>query len=364
MNKGILSNLSKRRVLSRKTMVDLAVPFILLLFSFLFSSVWILIMGKNPLAAYAALLDGAFGSSAAFVNTIKKSIPIAFASFSIIVSMKGNSFNIGAEGQLAAGAIGATLAGALISGLPPALHIAVCLLAGAAFGMAYIFFPAIMHVRRGVDLLVILLLLNNVASFLLQYFVLDIFKSDNALVPSSRSILPTAELPYLIGPPYRMTIAILFVIVAAIILQWYFSRTVAGYEMQAVGLNRAAALYAGIPVRKYTSLALFISGALAGIGGALEVLGNYHCLYTDFSPGFGYDGIPVALLCGSNPILAVIGSIAFGALRNGSLTMQARVGISTEIISVIQGSLILSVASNYIVRYLLNRKRGKEQGHD
>ena len=101
--------------------------------------------------------------------------------------------------------------------------------------------------------------------------------------------------------------------------------------------------------------------ALAGIGGALEVLGNYHCLYTDFSPGFGYDGIPIALLCGSNPILAVVGSIAFGALRNGSLTMQARVGISNEIISVIQGSLILFVASNYIFRYLLGRRRRKER---
>ena len=347
----------------RKAAADAAVPVLLLLCSFLFSSVWILIMGKNPLAAYAALLDGAFGSSTAFVNTVKKSVPIAFASFSIIVSMKGNTFNIGAEGQLAMGAIGAALAGALIPGLPPFLHIAVCLLAGGLFGMAYICFPAVMHVRRGVDLLVILLLLNNVASYILQYFVLDLFKSDNALVPSSRGILKSAELPNLIGPPYRMTIAILFVLVTALTLQWYFSRTVAGYEMRAVGLNREAARYAGIPVRRYAGLALLASGALAGVGGALEVLGNYHCLYTDFSPGFGYDGIPVALLCGSNPVLAVIGSIAFGALRNGSLTMQARVGISNEIISVIQGSLILFVSSNYIVRYMLSRKAGKEEAH-
>ena len=221
---------------SRKTVVDAAIPFLLLLLSFLFSSIWILLMGKNPLAAYMALLDGAFGSPAALMNTIKKSVPISFASFAIIVSMKGNSFNIGAEGQLALGAIGATLAGALIPGLPAPLHIAVCLSAGAVFGMLYILFPAVMHVRRGVDLLVILLLLNNVASYILQYFVLDFFKSDNALVPSSRKILETAELPYLIGPPYRMTIAIVFALVAAVVLQWYFSRTVAGYEMRAVGL--------------------------------------------------------------------------------------------------------------------------------
>ena len=349
------------RMPQRKTVVDIAIPFLLLFLSFLFSSIWILLMGKNPVEAYAALLDGAFGSATGVVNTIKKAVPIAFASFAIIVSMKGNTFNIGAEGQLALGGIGATLAGALIPGLPAPLHIAVCILAGALFGMLYILFPTIMHVRRGVDLLVILLLLNNVASYLLQYFVLDLFKSDNALVPSSRPILESAQLPYLIGPPYRMTIAVIFVIAAALVLYWFFSRTVAGYEMRAVGQSREAAYYAGIPIRKYTSLALLLSGALAGIGGALEVLGNYHCLYTDFSPGFGYDGIPIALLCGSNPILAVVGSIAFGALRNGSLTMQARVGISNEIISVIQGSLILFVASNYIFRYLLGRRRRKER---
>lgn len=348
---------------SRKTVVDAAIPFLLLLLSFLFSSIWILLMGKNPLAAYMALLDGAFGSPAALMNTIKKSVPISFASFAIIVSMKGNSFNIGAEGQLALGAIGATLAGALIPGLPAPLHIAVCLSAGAVFGMLYILFPAVMHVRRGVDLLVILLLLNNVASYILQYFVLDFFKSDNALVPSSRKILETAELPYLIGPPYRMTIAIVFALVAAVVLQWYFSRTVAGYEMRAVGLNRDAAFYAGVPVKKYTSLALLISGALAGIGGALEVLGNYHCLYTDFSPGFGYDGIP------GGPVVRLQSHPRCGRKHcvrcsaQGSLTMQAQVGISNEIISVIQGSLILFVASNYIVRYLFNRRTGKEKAY-
>ena len=345
------------RTVTRQQVVNLIVPFLLIFLSFLLSSVWIVMMGKNPVEAFAVLFKGAFGSSANLVGTIKKSVPIAFCTFAIIVSMKGNAFNIGAEGQFAFGAIGATLAGNLIQGLPSPLCIALCMLAGALFGMLFGLFPTIMHRSHGVDLLVIFLLMNNVAEYFLQYFVLDLFKSENALVPSSRPIQPAAELPYLLGPPYRMTIAILFVLVCAVVLSWFFNKTVAGYEMRAVGQNRDAAFYAGIPTGRYTSMALLISCALAGIGGSLEVLGNYHCLYTEISPGFGYDGIPIALLCNANPLLAVIGSIAFGALRNGSLSLQAKMGLSSEIVSVIQGSLILVIASNYFIRYLLNRRK-------
>lgn len=342
---------------TRARLTETALPFLLIALAFLLSSIWIVLMGKNPVQAFAALLRGAFGSPVSIVNTIKKSVPIAFCTFAIIISMKGNAFNIGAEGQLVFGAIGANLAGTLFQGLPAPVHIALCILASGLFGMLFALFPTIMHRLRGIDLLVIFLLLNNVADYCLQYFVLDLFKSENALVPSSRAIQPTAELPYLLGPPYRMTISILFVIVCAVLLAWFLNRTVAGYELRAVGQNRDAAYYAGIPTGRYTSIALLLSGMLAGIGGGLEVLSNYHCLYTDLSPGFGYDGIPIALLCNANPILAVLGSVAFGALRNGSLSMQAKVGISSEIVSVIQGSLILVIASNYFIRYLLNRKR-------
>lgn len=345
--------------IGRDSLSGFLVPFIMIFVSFLFSAIWIILMGKNPLQAYAALFQGAFGSVSGIINTIKKSIPIAFCTFSVLISIKGNAFNIGAEGQLAMGAFGATLAGIYCKGLPAPVHIGVCMVASAVFGILFVLGPALLYALRGTNLLVILLLMNNIARFALQYFVLDLFKSSNALVPSTEEILGTAQLPYLIGPPYRMTVAIIFVVITACILQWFLSRTIAGYEMRAVGLNSEAAYYSGIRTKKYMFFALLLSGALAGIGGGLEILGNYHRLYTDFSPGFGYDGISIALLSNANPIIGIFGSIAFGALRTGSLTMQARVGISNEIISVIQGSLILCIAANYFVRYLLNRRRGK-----
>jgi len=339
-------------------------PIVMVLISFLFSGVWIVLMGKNPIEAYAALFQGAFGSISGVIHTIKKSIPIAFCTFSVLISMKGNAFNIGAEGQLAMGAFGATLAGVYLSGLPAPIHIGVCILSGAVFGMLFVLAPALLYTMRKTNLLVILLLMNNIARFLLQYFVLDLFKSENALVPSTEEILRTAQLPYLIGPPYRLTIALLFVLVAAILLQWYLNGTVSGYEMRAVGLNSDAAFYSGINTKKYMFIALLLSGALAGIGGSLEILGNHHRLYTDFSPGFGYDGIPIALLCNANPIIGIFGSIVFGALRTGSLTMQARVGISNEIISVIQGSLVLCIAANYFIRRMLTKRSVKRRASE
>ncbi len=345
---------------------DALVPLILILIAFLFSAIWISFMGKSPLEAYRALFAGAFGSTSGVVNTVKKSVPIAFASFAVIVSTKANVFNIGAEGQLAMGAFGATMAGIFLKGLPAAVHIPAAILAAALGGMAFALVPALLRVKRGINLLVVLLLMNNIARFLLQFFVLDAFASDNALVPSTDRIMESARLPYLIGPPYRLTIAVLIVLAVAIVLELFFRRSTAGYEMRAVGLSPEAARYAGIDINKYMLLGLLLSGALAGVGGGLEILGNHHRLYIDFSPGYGYDGIPIALLSGGSPLISILGSLLFGALRTGSLNMQAKVGISDEIISVIQGSLILCIAANYFVKYLLNRRRsgkaGKEAG--
>lgn len=340
-------------------------PIIIILISFLFSAIWLLAMGNNPLRAYQALFAGAFGSTSGFVNTIRLSVPIAFASFAVLVSIKANVFNIGAEGQLLMGAFTATLAGIYIRGLPAFLHIPLALAAAALGGMLFVLIPALLHIKRGVNLLVVLLLTNSIAAFLLQYFVLDAFASANAIIPSTERILASAQLPFFIGPPHRLSIAFFFVIIAAILLELFFRRSTAGYEIRAVGLNADAARYAGINANKLKLRGLFLSGALAGIGGGLEILGTHYHLYVDFSPGFGFDGIPIALLSGGSALVSVVGSILFSALRTGSLTMQARVGVSSEMISLIQGALILCIASNYFVRYLLNRKsKGSDKDRD
>lgn len=348
---------SARRMTTQQW-TNLLMPFLLLFTALSIAAIMIVITGKNPLKAYNALFQGAFGSPSAWINTLNKSVPICLCAFAVSISQKGGTFNIGVEGQLLMGAAACTIAGIYFEGLPPAVHIPICILIGMLAGMLYSLIPAILHIKRGVSLLVVFLLMNSIADYLLQFFVLDLFASDNALVPSTDSIQESAKLPYLIRRPNKLSIAIIIVVICAFILYYFYKKSIAGYEMQAVGLNRRAAYINGININKYIFLSLVVGGLLAGLGGSLEVLGNHHRLYVNFSPGYGYDGIPIALLSAGNPFAAIIGSILFGALRAGSVNMRAMSGVSDEIVSVIQGLLILFVASQYIIKFLLN-KRGK-----
>lgn len=346
----------KQSKFARQQVSSLLIPLMLLVGALAIGATMILATGKNPINAYGALFQGAFGSTSAWINTLSKSIPIAFSAFAVSMSMKGGTFNIGVEGQLLMGASGSAIAGIYLQGLPAFIHIPVCILCGILAGMLYSLIPAILHIKRGISLLVVFLLMNSIAGYLLQYFVLDLFASDNALVPSTDSVMDSAMLPYIIRRPNKLSIAVLIVIVVACILYYFYSKSVAGFEMQVTGLNSRAAFISGISVKKYMFLSLIISGMLAGLGGSLEVLGNHHRLYTGFSPGYGYDGIPIALLSAGNPFAAIIGSILFGALRAGSVNMRAMSGVSDEIVSVIQGLLILFVASQYIFSFLLNKR--------
>jgi len=338
---------------------DIALPVVLLIAALAIAAIMIAATGRDPMKAYAALFQGAFGSLSAWINTLNKAVPICLSAFAVSMSQKGGTFNIGVEGQLLMGASGCAVAGIYMQGLPSAVHIPLCIFVGMLVGALYSLIPAILYIKRGVSLLVVFLLMNSIANFLLQYFVLDLFASANSLVPSTDGILDSAKLPYLVRSPNKLSIAILLVLLCAVLLHYFYSKTTAGYEMQAVGLNGRAAYVSGISTKKYLFLSLVMGGVLAGLGGSLEILGNHHRLYVGFSPGYGYDGIPIALLSGGNPFAAILGSVLFGALRAGSVNMRAMAGVSDEIVSVIQGLLIIFVAIQYIVKFLLNRKRTK-----
>ncbi len=331
-------------------------PIILILSSFIIAGILIVLTGKDPIEAYGALIQGAFGSPSAMIVTINKAIPICLSAFAVTMSQKGGIFNIGVEGQFLMGASAATIAGIYMTGLPAIIHIPLALGCGIVAGGLWSMIPAVLFVRRGISLLVIHLLMNSVATFLLQYFVLDLFASSNGLVPSTETVLDSAKLPYLVTQPNKLSIAFIIVIVIAVALYYFYNKTRQGYELKAVGLNSKAAFVSGMNTKKYMFLALILSGMIAGIGGGLEILGNHHRLYTDFSPGYGYDGIPIALLSGGNPFITIVGSILFGALRAGSINMRAVSGVSNEIVSVIQGVLILFISCQYIVKFMIDKK--------
>ncbi len=342
--------------MDKSKLSNILMPITLIVASFFLAGILIVSTGKNPIEAYSALISGAFGSASSIIITINKAIPICLSAFAVSMSLKGGVFNIGVEGQFLMGASVATIAGIYIEGLPSIIHIPLALVIGAIAGGIWSMIPAVLFVKRGISLLVIHLLMNSVATFILQYFVLDLFASSNALVPSTESVLASAMLPFIVTSPNELSIAIVIVIVIAALLHFYYTKTRQGYELKAVGLNKQAAFVSGINTKKYVFLALVLGGAIAGIGGGLEILGNHHRLYTDFSPGYGYDGIPIALLSRGNPYIALIGSLLFGALRAGSINMRAMSGVSDEIVSVIQGVLILFISCQYIVKFMIDKK--------
>lgn len=350
--------------MTRKQVNSILAPILLVIFSLLIAAFMILAVGKNPIIAYKALFSGAFGSLSGWINTLNKAVPICMCAFAVSLSQRGGTFNIGVEGQLLMGAAASTLMGIYGQGLPQSLHILLTFGAGMLGGLLWCLIPAILYIKRGVSLLVIFLLMNSIADFLIQYIVLDKFASSNSLVPATEAIADSAMMPYLILRPNKLSASVLVVAICAGILYWYYKKTVSGYEMSATGLNQRAALVNGINTKYYMFISLMGGALLAGLGGALEIMGNHHRLYTDFSPGYGYDGIPIALLSHGNPMAAILGSILFGALRAGSINMRAMSGVSDEIVSVIQGLLILFVACQYIVNYGLNRLRKRRSGDE
>ena len=219
------------------------------------------------------------------------------------------------------------------------------------FGVLYALLPSVAFVKRKINLLVIFLLMNTIANKLVTWVIYTQLNDPNQQSTATYKILSSAKLPYILTSPAKLNIGVMIALFAACILYIYFYKTTSGFEMKTCGLNRTAADYAGIQTSRYQLLALLAGGALAGLAGGIEVLGTYHRLYDGFSPAYGFDGIPIALLVNGNPVGIIIGSIIFGALRVGSTSMQIATGVSSDLVDVILGTLITFIALEYIFRF-------------
>lgn len=342
--------------------VNFLVTVSILVIAALILCVILLISGNDPIQVLKTLVIGAFGSPARIVNVLNKTVPICFAALAVGLARQGGIFNIGVEGQLVFGALGSAIAGIYLTGLPAWLHVPLTLLAGMLFGALYALLPTGMFLKRRVNLLVVFILMNNVAKHLITYFVFVVIGDPAAMAPSSLPIQKSAYLPNFMTSPGRLNIGLFLMLALCALLYFFYYKTTSGFRMKAVGLNRTAASYAGISVDRYLFVVLVAGGAIAGLAGSVEVMGTYHRLYDGFSPGYGFDGIPIALLTNGNPVGIIIGSILFAALRVGSLSVQLEMGVSSEIVSVIQGILIVLIACEYILKYaaakLTDRKKG------
>ena len=316
-------------------------------------SLIILLAKGNPLAAFSALLQGAFGSVQGLSETLAQTTLFVFAGLSVAVAFRAGLFNIGAEGQLVTGALCAAVAGANLH-LPKPLEVPLCLAAGALGGGVWGSIAGALRARFGASEVITTIMLNYVAYLGANYLVAGPLRG-SPFAPETATINPSAVLQPLI-PETRLTAALPLAIGVAIALWWWLMRTVAGFELRTVGRSERVARYCGINVPAVIFKAMALSGALAGLGGASEVLGLLHRFNAQLSPGYGFTSIAVALLAQSNPVGVIASGFFFGVLQNGALSMQALAGVPKDLVSIIEGLVILFASTSWVGSRIVLRR--------
>ncbi len=301
-------------------------------------------------ATYGGLLDGALFKQYAFANTLVSAIPLIFTGLALAFGFRTGVFNIGAPGQFLLGAVFAVYVGYAIP-LPPVIHPIVALLAGALGGGLWGAIPGFLKARFGSHEVINTIMLNYLAYFLTDWLIKNPMKDPSPSLIRTPEILPTAELPRFYD---RLHVGLFLALLAAFGVWWLLNKTTFGFELRTVGSNPEAAKYAGMKLGWLTVMSLALSGALAGLGGAVQILGVDRAMPVLYTSDYGFDAIPVALLGQNQPLGVVLSAILFGALRNGSDLMQLRSGgaVSKEVIFIVQGVILLFVAAPSIVRWL------------
>jgi general nucleoside transport system permease protein len=339
---------------------------IAILIALIAGAVLLLIIGTNPIEAYDALFKGAFGSWPAIARSLRYASPILFTGLAVVVGFRAGFIYLGMEGSLYFGALGAALFGVYLAPyFPSYLHIVLSCLAGCVTGGLWALIPAILRARWKVDEVVSSLMLNYLAILLVDHLVYSFFQDPSSGTNTERartlSIVDTARIPF-ISEKYGLTISIFIGIGLAIFLLWIYRRSVWGYESDMTGYNRIFAHFGGINTAKIAIVSMVVSGAIAGLGGATEVMGNYGRYIGGFSNDFGFAGVTVALIGRLNPIGALLGAIFFGALTNGGAAMELIVNIPRDMVVVIQGLIMLVVtAQSLFTIFRLNAKGRPEE---
>lgn len=299
--------------------------------------------GFDPLQAGAALVRGSVGSPTALTITMVRAVPLILTGLAVSLAFRAGVWNIGAEGQLYAGAIAAVAVGIGGAGLPALILVPVVLLAAALAGALWAAVPAFMRVRLGVGEVITTILMNFVGVYLAAYMVSGPLQEARGIFPQTDPIADAAQLPILL-PGTRVHMGVVLAVAVGAVMWVVFKRTRFGFAVRAVGSAPKAARIVGlIPVDRVMIISFLASGAVAGLAGGVEIAGVTFALYADLSPGWGYTAIAVALLGGLHPIAVIGTGLLFGALGSGAAAMQRDAGIPLAWASAVEALVILSV---------------------
>ena len=289
--------------------------------------------------AWSALAAGAFGSRFNAIETLVKAAPLVLTGLAVAVAFRAKFWNIGAEGQLLAGAMAAAWIGAR-EALPVPLLVPLMIVGGALAGGLWAALPAVLKLRYRVDDVVATLMLNFVIFYAMMALLSGPWKDPLSGYPDSPDIRFEAEFPILLEPT-RLHLGVALAALAAMAVWLLMTRTTIGFAIRAVGENARAAAHAGVPVARVVFLTALISGGLAGLAGVGEVAGLHFQVMASLSPGYGYTGIVIAMLARLNPLGVVPAALFFAAIATGAETMSRKTGVPVFLADIIQGASLI-----------------------
>ncbi len=338
---------------------------IAILVGFLIGAIFLLIAGISPAVAYGKLIDSVFSKPKYIVWTLIYASPLIFTGLSVAFSFRTGVFNIGAEGQFVVGSLAACVVGILVD-VPAWIHVPLCIIAAAAAGCIWSLLVGLLKVKRGIHEVLSFIMFNWIAFYLSNYIVnLEVIhkvgggEATKDVLPSARILLPKSMTEFFNNSTANW--GFLLAVIAGIVMWIIIQKTTLGYKLKAVGYNNNAAKFAGINSDKSVLTALGISGALAGLGGAVQLLGMSGRL-SQFAgqEGFGFEGITVALIGASNPIGCIFAGMFYGAMKYGGskLTM---VKAPAEVVDIIMGCVILLIAISPVFKVLFQKSRKKKE---
>ncbi|TRC96484.1 ABC transporter permease [Mesorhizobium sp. WSM4303] len=319
---------------------NLALPLLAIGATLVLCSGLITLAGAGVLEAYGVMLSASFGDSYAITETLVRAAPMIFTGLAVAVAFRAKFWNIGAEGQLLAGAVASCFVGAIP--MPGALAILLMALAGAAAGAAVALVPATLRVKFKVDDVVSSLLLNSVIYYALMALIEGPWKDSFSGYPISPPIEDSANFPVLLEGT-RLHLGVVAALVAAPLIWFLIVRTTLGFRIRVTGESPEAARYGGIHVERVLISTALLSGALAGLAGVGEVGGVHFQVMSDISPGYGYSGIVVAMLARLNPLGVVPAAIFLAAVMTGAEAMSRATGVPAFLSDVIQGTALLAM---------------------
>jgi len=289
-------------------------------------------------------------------ETLVTAIPLLFAGLAVALAFRSGLFNIGAQGQFIFGAIGASYVGFAYE-FPPLIHVPLVLIAGIVLGGLFGGFVGLLKAKTGAHEVIVTIMLNYIASlFILWLLKTQAFLREERQDPIAPEVKSSAQLPKLLGEDLRIHLGIFIALGVTWFVWWLLTRSTLGFKFRAVGANSNAARTAGISVPFVTTATMFISGGLAGLGGAVHLIGTEYALTAGIAGSIGFDAITVALLGQATPLGTLLGALLFGALQTGSRTLLSNTGTPSEIVQVMQALIVLFIATPMLLKKVFRLK--------